>query len=170
MRKCTVSRQALCSASSAISGDAAEGGGGGARLSSIVQPYTFKHTDGEIWGPNTHSNVCGLGMNNEPKHNVWVNLDLIKQKRFAICVCVHAHLYVCMHISTHFWARVCGRASACRTLIVHIMRYIVSIQFSTPRVHVIVHVILFVWCIWRAILVGCFNAFKMVWILVPLLH
>ena len=69
MRKCKVIRQALCSASSAISGDAAEGG---ARIFGIVQSYFFRRIEGEIWGQNPHPNVCGLVTSNEPKHNVWL--------------------------------------------------------------------------------------------------
>ena len=47
-------------------------GGGGARIFIIVQKYTFKHIDGEVWGPNPHPNIGGLGMYNEPKHNGWL--------------------------------------------------------------------------------------------------
>ena len=39
--------------------------------------------DGEIWGQNLHPDVCGLVMNNEPKHNVWLKLDLLQHKRLA---------------------------------------------------------------------------------------
>ena len=44
----------LCSASSAISGDAAEGG---ARISNMYSIDIFKHINGEIWGTNPHPSI-----------------------------------------------------------------------------------------------------------------
>ena len=60
VRKCTVVRQTLCSASSAISGDAAEGGGGCKDIQYLYSDTLSNVQDGEIWGQNPHPDVCGL--------------------------------------------------------------------------------------------------------------
>ena len=55
MRKCTVVRQALCSASSAISGDAAEGG---CKDIQYLYRYTLSSIcNGKIWGTNPRPNM-----------------------------------------------------------------------------------------------------------------
>ena len=66
--------------------------------------------DGEIWGPNPHPDVCGLATNNEPKHNVWLKLDLLQHKKLAyvcIYIYIYTHIYVCIYIYIYIY--MCAR-------------------------------------------------------------
>ena len=75
VRKCTVVRQTLCSASSAISGDAAEGGCKDIQYCIVLHFQTY--VTGRS-GVRTHTQVYMWSSDNEePKHNVWLKTILI---------------------------------------------------------------------------------------------
>ena len=56
---------------------------GGARIFSICTVTLSNIQDGEIWGPNPHPDVCGLVINNESKHNVWLKTDSIATQKIC---------------------------------------------------------------------------------------
>ena len=75
LRKCTVDCQSLCSASTAISGDAAVGG---CKDIQYLYSLTLSNIQTGRSGDRTHTqDVCGLVTYNESKHNVWLKTDLL---------------------------------------------------------------------------------------------